>query len=485
MTRSRESTQGGAGAQHRVAEGGRYEIHLDAVEQTQRVPRVEDPARPFQVALFGDFSQLDGAGPLRPLRVDRDDLNDVLRRLDPKVSMAWPDVRTPVTLSFDSIWDFEPAELMERMPLFRELKTRVDRSPRTAAAGSPPSPPPGPGLLEDVLSATGAEEAPPPVSGRGNDLQDLIDQALAPHLVKDEPGQAERRAIFEASAQDLLRRLIRDPDFRALESLWRGVDLLCRRVETGPHLKVHVIDVSKERLTREVSAGGSDSPLGRLLLDREGPGAGFSLLVGCYAFQGSHDDLQTLSALGELGRMANAPWVVEAAPDLAELALAASMSDPAPESAWRHLRASGGARFLSLVLPRFLLRLPYGPESGSEPSFFHETEGEAAHGDFVWGSPAILAGLVLAQGFVDRGWSLRPAAPADVGGLPFHVTTEDGETRAQPCAEVVITEGEARRMIEAGLTPVVAFKDQDRVKLLGVHPIADTPFPLAGPWLDG
>ncbi|MDH3223290.1 MAG: type VI secretion system contractile sheath large subunit, partial [Gemmatimonadota bacterium] len=116
--------------------------------------------------------------------------------------------------------------------------------------------------------------------------------------------------------------------------------------------------------------------------------------------------------------------------------------------------------------------------------FFRETEGDLGHGDFLWGSPAILVGLVLAQGFLDHGWDLRPAAPDDVGGLPFHVTTEHGETRAQPCAEVLITESEARRMIEAGLTPVVAFRDQDRVKLLGVHPIADTPFPLAGPWLD-
>ena len=94
-----------------------------------------------------------------------------------------------------------------------------------------------------------------------------------------------------------------------------------------------------------------------------------------------------------------------------------------------------------------------------------------------------LAALVLGQAFSQHGWQMRPSAPSDVMGLPLLLTRDDHTVTAQPCAEVLFGEAEARALIEAGITPLVAVKDQDRVRVPGIHPLAQAPFSLAGRWL--
>ena len=60
---------------------------------------------------------------------------------------------------------------------------------------------------------------------------------------------------------------------------------------------------------------------------------------------------------------------------------------------------------------------------------------------------------------------------------------EDGQAVARPCAETLMGEDEARLLMDAGFTPLLAFKDRDRIRIPGVHPVSASPFPLAGKWL--
>ena len=104
---------------------------------------------PFVAGVVGDFSG-DPTEPLKPLRdrkfiqIDRDNFNDVMGRMNPGLNikventLAGDGSEMAVDLSFKSMADFEPAQVVQQVdPLknlmstrdkLRDLLTKVDRS---------------------------------------------------------------------------------------------------------------------------------------------------------------------------------------------------------------------------------------------------------------------------------------------------------------------------------------------------------------------
>jgi type VI secretion system protein ImpB len=104
---------------------------------------------PFVVGVMGDFAghNTEALKPLKERRfvqIDRDNFDDVLKRMNPKLSfavankLAGDDSQFTVDLEFKSMQDFEPAavvrqieplnKLMETRNKLRDLMTKVDRS---------------------------------------------------------------------------------------------------------------------------------------------------------------------------------------------------------------------------------------------------------------------------------------------------------------------------------------------------------------------
>jgi type VI secretion system protein ImpB len=104
---------------------------------------------PFVVGIMGDFSG-DPTEPLKPLKdrkfvqIDRDNINDVMRRMTPGLKMKVENTlkgdgsEMPVDLKFSSMEDFEPSAVVQQVePLrklqetrnqLRDLMSKVDRS---------------------------------------------------------------------------------------------------------------------------------------------------------------------------------------------------------------------------------------------------------------------------------------------------------------------------------------------------------------------
>lgn len=105
---------------------------------------------PFVVGVMGDFSG-DPTEPLKPMRdrsyinIDRDNFNEVMKRMTPGLNLrventiAGDDSEMGVQLKFESIEDFEPANvarqieplrnLLDTRDKLKELLTKVDLSP--------------------------------------------------------------------------------------------------------------------------------------------------------------------------------------------------------------------------------------------------------------------------------------------------------------------------------------------------------------------
>nr|WP_314488861.1 type VI secretion system contractile sheath small subunit [uncultured Pseudomonas sp.] len=88
---------------------------------------------PLKQLVIGDFTQRNDDTPvedIKPIRVDKDNFNDVLKGQGLSLQLSVPNrladdtaegEQLPVNLKFDSIRDFEPDALVEQVPELRQL----------------------------------------------------------------------------------------------------------------------------------------------------------------------------------------------------------------------------------------------------------------------------------------------------------------------------------------------------------------------------
>ncbi len=122
---------------------------------------------PFVIGITGDFTghNTEDIKPLKDRRfiqIDRDNFDDVVKRMNPRLNISVDntlsndDSSLNLSLSFNSLQDFEPAaivnqveplrKLMETRNKLRDLMTKVDRSEELE------------NILEDVLNNTASLE---------------------------------------------------------------------------------------------------------------------------------------------------------------------------------------------------------------------------------------------------------------------------------------------------------------------------------------
>ena len=197
----------------------------------------------------------------------------------------------------------------------------------------------------------------------------------------------------------------------------------------------------------------------------------------------AHGARVMLATLAELGFALEAPILAAASPSLMGAANARALASPedwsAPSEAFQQLRHSPAAPYLGLLLPRFLLRAPYGRDGEEcELRGFEELESASADEDLLWGSPAVAAAMLLGRAFADAGWEMRPGAHREIERLPL--VHREGEP--VPSAEVWLTESAAERILDRGVMPVASVRHSDSAHRVRFQSIASPAAPLAGRW---
>jgi type VI secretion system protein ImpC len=478
--------------------------------------------RPFLVALLGDFSGRSARGAVgdssdvsgrTPRQVDRDDLDAVLGRLEPSVEITLPNGEGSVELSFTELEDFHPDRLFDHPALFgalkakrdeiadpkgfakfkEQLKEKVTEQAERPADDAPPRLLDG-NLLDQILDDSSTQAASAVLADGG--LQEFVRRAVAPHeMTQADPTQTELLAQMDAQIASRMRWVLHSAEFQALEALWRGVSFLCRRVETSPTLKLFLIDISMEELRRDQSPEVplEKSGLYRLLVESSvgTPGTTpWSLFVGCHSFGPQMDDLKLLARIGAITSLANACWL--SAADSALVGCPSFGTAPDPDQwdetdgeAWDAVRLLPYAGRVGLVLPRFLLRLPYGRETDEcERLAVEETAGDGhEHEEYLWGNPALLSALLVIHAYAPEGSDKRVRGNLEIDKLPLHLRKTADETVAQPCAEALLSERALTQISDRGLMALASRKDRDAVRLLRFQSVSHPPTALEGPWL--
>ncbi|HKW11550.1 MAG TPA: type VI secretion system contractile sheath large subunit [Gemmatimonadaceae bacterium] len=449
---------------------------------------------PHRILVMGEFSgtRARGAtlGTRRPVRVDRDSIDDAIASFRPSVTVPLSSGRQVAT-DFSSLEEFHPDALYTRLPVFRELRSAAVNANATVRLSSPT---PLGGVLDAILADT---PMPPPGVSLGaiggaasNEAADSLDEfvrrAVSPHLVAA-PSAAERTVAVQGDAvvAAALREVIHHPDYRRIERLWRGVDFLTRRLDTDSELQVWMLDVSAADLVE----APADQTLGAQLIQTlimasggDSASSGWSVVVFPHEFDDTPEDLRLLELLGRVSARLGATLLAGASPRLLGADTSSALPEPDTwrESSmlWANLRHSDVARYIGLTAPRLLARLPYGAEADPcEVVRFEEIASDDV--ELCWLSGSFGAALLAADA-LQRNDSFANHA-RDIEDLPQHLSRHDGEFVSTPCAEVLLFERSIEAILDRGIMPLVSKKDDDVVRLARLQSIAAPLAPLA-PW---
>lgn len=460
----------------------------------------------FNILLLGNFSGIQGSSAIsrpRVLNIDRDNFEDLLETIHPHLSIPLVGEDTLAQdLSFSCLEDFEPDAIYQQAQVFQHLRGLRSRLQ-------------DPTSFEDAAAELGYRDAPtalePELEGGDildavidntaqeldvqNDLEAYVRQIVAPFSTpRAHPKTAELVALVDTAISEQMRQILHHPKFQALESTWRGLDMLIRRLDTNPRLRVNLVDINQQSLVDDLNASDDLETSGiykLLVTDNSAPGSRPpSLVIGLYTFDRDIEDMVTLARVGTVARAANCSFIAAASTRFiheGELLQTYDSDDWAcdwsydEKAAWEYLLSIPEAQHIALTLPRFLLRLPYGKNTSPVESFaFEEMASGVVGKDFLWGNAALLAALVYGQAFETQDWDLQLTPIERIKRLPvFSYKNEYGETENLSCAETTLNEKGGRKIRNLGISALWWVRDTDEVQL-GLHSLAGNK--LVGPW---
>jgi len=277
-----------------------------------------------------------------------------------------------------------------------------------------------------------------------------------------------------------LNAIMHAPEFQKLESSWRGLHYLVQQSETGTMMKIRVLNVSKDDLRKDLEKAMEfdQSAMFKKVYEEEYGtfgGAPYGCLIGDYEFGRHPQDLALLEKISNVAASAHAPFISAANPGLLGLESFTDLPNPrdlakkfeTPDYAkWKSFRESEDSRYVGLVLPHTLGRLPYGPETIPVETFtFKEQVDGTDHSKYLWCNAAYAFGARLTDAFAKYGWcaAIRGVEGGGrVDGLQTHTfRTDDGEIALKCPTEIAITERRDRELSDLGFIPLVHCKGTD------------------------
>lgn len=488
----------------------RYEVSFGSIS---RAPRAASAGAKFRLALLGDFSGRANAGRLetgaalaarKPIKVDVDNIDQVIERMQLSLALPLAEDDRAVVVPIRNLDDFHPDQLAENVELFEQLldlrrrlgsRTGFDRAAKEVLSWSGGAPLPraprkarGAAVASDCRLSDFARLVGRPAVADAEEasVDDLIRRLVAPYIQpKRDARQDQLIARVDEALSGAMRRVLHHPDFQAAEAIWRGVEFLVRRIETGERMEIVLYDVSAEEFAADIAATDAleETGLYGMLVEQPALDAAqgrLSAIIGLYGFELAPPHADLLGRVARIAAAARAPFVAGIDPD----ALKTRFHDQHPliKDAWSALHGLPEAAYLGLAAPRFLLRPPYGRKSDPIDAFsFEEFTPQGGLGAMLWGHPALLSGLLLAENWLQQGKAMRLGTVMGVGEMPYFVYAgADGDQVALPCTERLYTEREAVQVATYRVMPLLSLRGRPEVRLGGFTSLAGGT--LAGFW---
>ena len=296
----------------------------------------------------------------------------------------------------------------------------------------------------------------------------------------------ERVAEIDRILSDQLNAIMHHEEFQTLEAAWTGLHDMVFGSETSTTLKLRLLNVSKKELLKDLE-GAVDhdmSVLFKKIYEEEyGTFGGnpYSALIGDYYFGRHPQDMALLQRLSKVAAASHAPFITAAGSSIfdmksfTELGVPRDLSkifESAELTTWRSFRDSEDSRYVSLVLPRYAARLPYGPDTIPIDNFnFVEDVDGTDHNKYLWANAAYQLGLRLTDAFAKYNWTTAirgVEGGGKVSGMTAHTyKTDEGDAVLKCPTEVLITDRREKELNDLGFIAIVNSKGSDFAAFFG------------------
>lgn len=322
-------------------------------------------------------------------------------------------------------------------------------------------------------------------------VEALVEQVVTREMKVSADTEAMLNARIAAIDQALtnqLNEVMHAEPFQKLEAAWRGLKYFVYQSETSPMLKIKVFNIGKGDLLKDLrKASEFDQSVMFKKVHDEGYGVlgghPFGALVGDYEIGRHPDDMEVVEKMSNIAAAAHAPFIAAASPKLfnwdsfTELAGPRDLAKIFDNDAyirWKSFRESEDSRYVGLVLPHVLARLPYGKETAPVEAFdFEENVDGRDHSKYLWANAAYAFATRLTDAFARYEWcaAIRGVEGGGlVEGLPTHTfTTDDGDIAVKCPTEIAITDRRENEFSKLGFIPLCYYKGTDRAAFLAAQ----------------
>lgn len=336
-------------------------------------------------------------------------------------------------------------------------------------------------LLDEILAEAEIKPSDEGYDVAKKGVQALLAELLTPKHANERIDKAFADALIAEIDEKISRQvdaILHNSSFQKLESAWRGLKFVVDRIDFRENIKVEVLNCSKEDLMTDFEDAPevTKSGLYRVAYTNEYGvfgGKPYGAIFTNYEMGPGPQDMQLLQNCAAVSAMAHAPFFAAAGPQFfggTDYSKLPSMKDlksvfEGPQyTKWRSFRETEDARYVGLLMPRFLLRLPYGSKTVPSKSFNHEEEVVGQHESYLWGNASYAFATRIAESFAKYRWCpniIGPQAGGSVDNLPLHQYDAMGETQTKIPTEVMISERREFELSEEGFISLVYRKDSD------------------------
>ena len=346
-------------------------------------------------------------------------------------------------------------------------------------------------LLDEVVQATKLQPSDEAYSVTRKGIEALVSQLV-------EPGR-EVPKITQAVVDDMIAEIdqkmslqvdgiLHHPDYQKMESAWRSLKFLVDRTDFRENTKIEMINIAKEELLEdfedapEVPKSGLYKTVYTAEYGQFG-GKPYAALIGNYEFTPGPQDIKLLQYVASVSAMAHAPFIAAASPkffgverftELPQLKDLKSILEGPQYAKWQSFRESEDARYVGLTVPRFLLRLPYGPETQPVRSFGYQEDVSVTHENYLWGNTAFTFASRLTDSFAKYRWSANIIGPMGGGAvedLLLHQYEAMGDIQTKIPTEALLSERREFELAEEGFIGLTMRKGSDNAAFFSANSV--------------
>jgi type VI secretion system protein ImpC len=306
--------------------------------------------------------------------------------------------------------------------------------------------------------------------------------------ILNSPAAVEKidKAVLDNQIAEIDRRIslqldeiLHTPEFQKMESTWRSLKFLVDRTDFRRNVKIDILDLSKEELSEDFEDAPETIQSGlykHVYTDEyDTPGGEpFAAMVSNLEFESTAPDIYLLQEISKVAASCHCPFIGSVTPsffgkesvdDLPKIEDLHNYMERSEFLRWNAFRQSDDSRYVGLTLPRFMLRLPYGPETQPIKEFnYVENVNGRDHQKYLWGNGSFAFAANMVRSFISNGWCVQirgPEAGGKVEDLPIHLFDVGKGKQMKIPTEILIPETREFEFAQEGFIPLSFYKNRD------------------------